>query len=46
MPVLELIFATETLDELQVGATAVPELLVAKKVTDPEVRLAVNVPDP
>lgn len=45
-PVLELMLATLTLEELQVGETIVPELLVAKKVTDPAVSDAVNVLDP
>jgi len=45
-PVLELIFATLAVEELHVGETAVPELFVAKNVTEPEVREAVKVPEP
>lgn len=46
MPVPELMFATLTLEELQVGETIVPELFVAKNVTEPEVNEAVNVLEP
>ena len=45
-PVLELMFAMLTFVELHVGETAVPELFVAKKVTEPEVNDAVKVPEP
>lgn len=45
-PVLELMFATPTFEELHVADTAVPELFVAKNVTEPEVSEAVKVPEP
>jgi hypothetical protein len=46
IPVLELMFATPTLEELHVGVTIVPELFVAKKVTEPVLNDAVNVLEP
>ena len=45
-PVLVLMFATPTFEELHVAETDEPELFVAKNVTVPEFREAVKVPEP